>query len=947
MADPLSLAASVAGLISLGLQVTTGIAEYLNAVESRSEELSSAQRRNEALANTIAIIERAAGKLEHVSPDAATSAKRSLEVCRGSLNALESFVAQLTGTDPHTWRAKLLTSKLHYIFDRSKVQQLSARVSQTTSTLQLAVDGLGLLAITVIYESVANIHGDVPGLQCGIELVQKQLDGYRQTSKQQMVDNTTELAEHIAYARDMSQSAFQLQQGHLESIQIQNAGVMDRLASIEASMRAFVLENRVDDGLPDGQARLSRSVARLMAKPAASRELCEMLPSHGSHGANDARSIWDPSGQPSKCACGRRLPTSTSLDYSQFGSIYWYKQLTSKGHSPHCPMSKVITLNQKRRWGFRVTGLAQSIMKGVIEATFDMTSGAGGWSISPGFRYYPTVNGDDDPAFQILGLVGILLGELKNRTSKSPKSLELIASFHRVAMDKMSYLFRSGKTSPLVVDSQNQSLMHKAFTAYSLHFDVAEQLLSEVVQMLLLYGVPPVSYDIKGHSAGCRGLTLWYARFTAFTLIAEADDEARPITIRPGPLDLKMPYSFQMRFGKSIPLAEVLGCGPLSIAILRDDNHGVQSLLASHPDSIKEKNLFGQTPLHMVFFSRWQGVACPSFLTQPKQPMCFTKQTILAILRLSWPYGWLDRLVEINNYVRVPMFLDTAEPSIDASGQKNLPVVYECMPENAQLAEMGFQMGFRDTDYDIRFGDPPLLHVRNPVYIDWLLQKGADLGRWIWPLGNDQPTTHGLCSAPYVMYHISAPNFREKLGPEEAHSLTSILSRAVPIRVADICSCECAVGGCTPFVYMLKRWFKNWVMSPREIADMPLFEMAEGLTTDAVKSLYLDAVRFACFYILGLTHTYCNPFYIVDSVIPYEERDHGEVEEIQQEECLLINLLGEMVDEFTDRTARCVSGDPLQPLQDCWNDYWRDYVPEVLRTLKNGRMTEEERKTRR
>ncbi|KAK7949408.1 uncharacterized protein PG986_010294 [Apiospora aurea] len=49
-----------------------------------------------------------------------------------------------------------------------------------------------------------------------------------------------------------------------------------------------------------------------------------------------------------------------------------------------------------------------------------------------------------------------------------------------------------------------------------------------------------------------------------------------------------------------------------------------------------------------------------------------------------------------------------------------------------------------------------------------------------------------------------------------------------------------------------------------------------------------------------------------------------------------------MVDKFTDRTARCVSDDSLQSLQDCWNNYRRDYVPEVLRTLKNSRMTEEE-----
>ncbi|KAK8084396.1 hypothetical protein PG997_005667 [Apiospora hydei] len=71
MAEPLSLAASVAGLISLGLQVTGGIAKYLDAAKCRDEELSAVRQQNALLTDTLATIEKTTGKLSHLSPELA------------------------------------------------------------------------------------------------------------------------------------------------------------------------------------------------------------------------------------------------------------------------------------------------------------------------------------------------------------------------------------------------------------------------------------------------------------------------------------------------------------------------------------------------------------------------------------------------------------------------------------------------------------------------------------------------------------------------------------------------------------------------------------------------------------------------------------------------------------------------------------------------------------
>lgn len=129
MTDMLSLAASVAGLNSLGIQVTTGISKYLDALESWKEERTLATQENKALRSTIDIIATATEKLEQVLPDASAAAKESVKVCIESLDTLVIFMAKLAGSDVSTWRTRLKTGKFHYVFDGPKVLQLCTRVS--------------------------------------------------------------------------------------------------------------------------------------------------------------------------------------------------------------------------------------------------------------------------------------------------------------------------------------------------------------------------------------------------------------------------------------------------------------------------------------------------------------------------------------------------------------------------------------------------------------------------------------------------------------------------------------------------------------------------------------------------------------------------------------------------------------------------------------------------
>ncbi|KAK8024966.1 hypothetical protein PG990_002789 [Apiospora arundinis] len=326
-----------------------------------------------------------------------------------------------------------------------------------------------------------------------------------------------------------------------------------------------------------------------------------------------------------------------------------------------------------------------------------------------------------------------------------------------------------------------------------------------------------------------------------------------------------------------------------------------------------------------------------------------------------------DRLLDLHastiykaltsNYIGTPPNIAPLyQTSVSRIATNHPKLVYHFIPENPQLAEWVFQMGFQDVDFDIKYGKPPLTHAEDPDYLTWLLQKGANLERRIWPREGDQSNTHGVFSAHFVMFRLGW--FPEWHHPIDANTLASITARILPLSLADLCYCFCSAQGCTPFVYLLKGsnlpfyakeasraegkkgiYEYTYWKRLRDIAEYDLITLSHGIPTEIVRSLYLAAVRFLCFCLLDLTHTCCKAREVVRDDYHYVVREQNDVEEIQQEESELLDVLEEMVDEFKNRTEQVPAGDAAH-LQACWQDYWLHYVPNALRY---NRMTEEER----
>ncbi|RYP90381.1 hypothetical protein DL770_003528 [Monosporascus sp. CRB-9-2] len=142
MADPVSVVGLVAGLASLGIQVCGGITDYLDAVKSRAEDVASARRQAQCFKSVLQIIQTTVTQVDSNHRVSTTAVVECIKSCETELRTLESFVSELTGdvTSPANFKDKIKeqSRKLSYAFNRSKLDQLEARLARANGIFQTA-----------------------------------------------------------------------------------------------------------------------------------------------------------------------------------------------------------------------------------------------------------------------------------------------------------------------------------------------------------------------------------------------------------------------------------------------------------------------------------------------------------------------------------------------------------------------------------------------------------------------------------------------------------------------------------------------------------------------------------------------------------------------------------------------------------------------------------------
>ncbi|KAL2129428.1 hypothetical protein VTI74DRAFT_7822 [Chaetomium olivicolor] len=141
--------------------------------------------------------------------------------------------------------------------------------------------------------------------------------------------------------------------------------------------------------------------------------------------------------------------------------------------------------------------------------------------------------------------------------------------------------------------------------------DLAGPLL-ELLRYLIQHKVPSADYDLYGSTPLGTLVSEVYNPSSicvaASELILQSSVDIAPAHLLQAPRPLRvMPESNRVHMcrpiqflGSSAQIAEAYGCGELSLAVLANDEARVEFLLRHRPSSLRERNLLGQTPLHLA-----------------------------------------------------------------------------------------------------------------------------------------------------------------------------------------------------------------------------------------------------------------------------------------------------------------------------------------------------------
>ncbi|XXH05703.1 hypothetical protein Hte_012138 [Hypoxylon texense] len=452
-AESVGLAASVAGLLSLGLQITSGIVKYLDGFESRQEELGYVRQQNDAVKATLLAIETTSSGFQGQHPEFTAAVSQNIQSCKRELDVVKALHADLADCDRSTWTIRLENKKkkLTYAFHRPKLQQLAQEISSLNIKKLVTIESSSQAhasELLLIGTKVAAIETPISNIHDQLRLSQINADTTAHVITHSIEQSTQAIRQDFQQSQDLMKLQLREQQEALERFE-QQLGKLYRQGERIQSKKALA--------------------ARAASKPAALKELCDIIRApnqsrnlgstpdqHDNLPRNRGAALFQSSQFTSTtsriCICHRPHQHVTGAGI-QLGYVYLSNESETRGHWPSCPLSKAANRN-RRVISLKYTGLAR-ILKSAIGISFECNFGAGGFGISPNFTYYPTVDENSDPAFRIIDLMG----------SVFDAELEELGSMERfmaACLKKLVRLFDEKRAHPAAVNGRNQSLMHQA-----------------------------------------------------------------------------------------------------------------------------------------------------------------------------------------------------------------------------------------------------------------------------------------------------------------------------------------------------------------------------------------------------------------------------------------------------------------------------------------------------
>ncbi|KAH8878971.1 hypothetical protein GQ53DRAFT_739496 [Thozetella sp. PMI_491] len=138
MADPISIAGTAVGVVSLGIQVCHELVDYLGAVREQRKQINDARVQVQTLRAVFSSLNTSLPHIQVHHPEDATLLQQCLQQCEGKLAETRVFLNKLKGP-PTPSPVQEAGRTLVYPFRRAKLVALRSMLHDAQQCLQLVL----------------------------------------------------------------------------------------------------------------------------------------------------------------------------------------------------------------------------------------------------------------------------------------------------------------------------------------------------------------------------------------------------------------------------------------------------------------------------------------------------------------------------------------------------------------------------------------------------------------------------------------------------------------------------------------------------------------------------------------------------------------------------------------------------------------------------------------
>ncbi|RSL99637.1 hypothetical protein CDV31_012102 [Fusarium ambrosium] len=393
MGDPLSVAGSAVGIISLGIQVCQGLVQYADAVRGQQRDADDGMDDVRSLLAVFKSLEQTIARIEIDSPENAKSLLEHLQQAEAKLQSLEEVLAEvgipvntpssIKGKMKETYRAAIYPLKKSKLEGaRRNVQSVLGILTTAMQTVDLDLGVSQSDALKALQASTTSSAGE---LKAAIEVNSTKLESLQATYR----GDVSDVNKSLISARTEVQAFSTRSSSQLDSIGSDARESLENTQLIVRMIRDLSLQINATSTTSRGIGSHNQNV-RFMATlgsrvpPSSLKQACDLY-------ATDADLIPESSKGISELPQPRRRRSRGA----------YLEHTTVSEHDVGCPFAKFACQSSITKAGARFRLQLRNMFSALVDVSICLKTGAGGVSLSPSLRYVH-IRDDKGPVLRLI-----------------------------------------------------------------------------------------------------------------------------------------------------------------------------------------------------------------------------------------------------------------------------------------------------------------------------------------------------------------------------------------------------------------------------------------------------------------------------------------------------------------------------------------------------------------